>query len=430
MVIRKKTLLAALALGSVALAAAPSAFASQNFGQTLRISLKGENTQFPAGSLGGRLSGNGNAAALVVYKNQTKLGATEVYVRSIYTNILRLADGTPDGKRGNGSSSDVSLSKDGRQVAFASTSTNLIAGDTNAKTDIFVRDMKDKVTTRVSVAGDGTQANGDSWGAQLSNDGKSVVFFSDATNLVAGGSTGTQLYVRDLSAGTTTLVTATPAGAPATVLTGGEFRGTITADISGDGRYVTFMSGYSDLVDGDTNDTFDVFVRDLSTGTTTRVSAAENGTPADSFASEPAISTDGTTIVFSSRNTAIHNQPQYIYAYKLATHKSTLISVGSDGQPLDNYNEDASVSANGRYVAFVNSAPGPGTDVTSVIVRDLRTGTSTLASVNDSLEAANNTVFWPSISNNGKTILFTSAGSNLVPEDTNDATDVFVRILP
>lgn len=159
-----------------------------------------------------------------------------------------------------------SVSGDGRFVAFRSSATNLVAGDTNARADVFVRDLHAGITTRVSITTGGAQGNSDSDNAKITPDGRFVVFESTASNLVANDGNGlTDVFVHDRQTGATTCASVSPAG------TTGAFGHSRYPTISDDGRYVVFHSGAQDLVPGDTNSVDDVFVRDRSTGTTTRI---------------------------------------------------------------------------------------------------------------------------------------------------------------
>src|SRR5439155_1739277 len=154
-----------------------------------------------------------------------------------------------------------------RFVAFASAATNLVAGDTNVVEDIFVRDRTAGTTERVSVDSAGAQTNGVSGGAAISAAGRCVASVSFAANLVPGDSNGhLDIFVRDRVTATTERVNLDSAAAQAT---GG---GSYNPVISADGRYVAFESGASNLVSGDTNNQFDIFVRDRVSGTTERIS--------------------------------------------------------------------------------------------------------------------------------------------------------------
>ncbi|HEY8112624.1 MAG TPA: hypothetical protein VII16_07120, partial [Actinomycetes bacterium] len=155
------------------------------------------------------------------------------------------------------------ISAHGRHIAFESEATNLVAADTNGRVDVFVRDRFTGMTERVSVTSRGKQGNGDSGFATMSDDGRYVAFYSDASNLAAGDTNGVpDVFVRDRTRGTTHRVSLTSGSRQANGLS-------FDPNISGNGRYVAFISEASNLVPGDTNGLVDVFVRDLLKGETT-----------------------------------------------------------------------------------------------------------------------------------------------------------------
>ncbi len=173
------------------------------------------------------------------------------------TKIIRVSVGTR-GNQGNGESSGAVISADGRYVAFSSSATNLIRGDTNKADDIYVRDLRERTTRRVSVRADGGQPNGISGGPVLSADGRYLLYLSAANNLMAGGKGAAtfHIYWTDLRTGALRRVTANPAGRPANA------ESTSFPAMSADGRTVAFGSRASNLVAGDTNGRDDIFVRE------------------------------------------------------------------------------------------------------------------------------------------------------------------------
>ena len=199
--------------------------------------------------------------------------AVDVFVRDLdagTTTLVSRATGAT-GTKGDGESTDPAISSDGRYVTFVSSAANLVGGDTNAATDVFVRDLDAGTTTLVSRASGvtGTKGDGESADPAISNDGRHVAFGSSAANLVDGDTNGADVFVRDLEAATTTLVSR------ASGVTGAKGDGdSASPDISGNGRHVTFDSHASNLDLADTDAILDVFVRDLSTGATMLVSRA------------------------------------------------------------------------------------------------------------------------------------------------------------
>lgn len=190
-------------------------------------------------------------------------------------------------------SSSPSLSFDGRYIAFTSSAADLVAGDTNGSADVFVRDMQLAVTTRVSLDSLGGEGNGDSLSPSLSFDGRFVAFASAATNLVPGDLNGhADIFVHDNLTGTTVLASVDANGVQADA-------DCLAPAISADGRFVTFHSVATTLAPGDANHADDVFVRDLLRGTTERVSVALAG-DADGPSDKPSISADGRLVAFRS----------------------------------------------------------------------------------------------------------------------------------
>ena len=186
-----------------------------------------------------------------------------------------------------GNSQFTAISADGRYIAFGSSSSTLVAGDTNGQADVFVYDRQTAVTARVSVATDGTQGNGFSADPALSGDGRYVAFRSAASNLVAGDTNATtDIFVHDRQTGVTTRASVASDGTQSNGLSQ-------KVAISTDGRYVTFKSSASSLVPADTNDVTDVFVHDRLTGVTTRESVASNGLQGFRSSEKPALSGDG-----------------------------------------------------------------------------------------------------------------------------------------
>ncbi|MBI4733602.1 MAG: S-layer homology domain-containing protein, partial [Rubrobacteridae bacterium] len=188
----------------------------------------------------------------------------------------------------------VSLSEDGRYVAFDSTAGNLVADDTNTATDVFIRDTQSETTTRVSVASNGAQGNDFSNYSSISADGRYVVFLSQADNLVAADTNAScDTFIHDTQDGSTTRVSVASDGTEGDSQSG-------YPSISSDGRYVAFSSYAANLVTGDTNAVSDVFVHDTNDGSVIRVSVTPSGTEANMDALYSAISSNGCYVAFES----------------------------------------------------------------------------------------------------------------------------------
>ena len=336
------------------------------------------------------------------------------------------------GELGDGVSVLPSISADGRYVAFMSNSSNLVPGDTNGFADIFVRDRQTGAITRVSVSSAGVQANDDSEEPCISADGRYVAFESYASSLVPGedanGMVQGDVYVHDCETGVTTRVSVSSDGVQGNRASGGP-------SLSADGRYVAFWSGASNLVLGDTNDAGDVFLHDRLTGTTTRVSVTSSGEEADKGGGDPVISADGRCVVFESRSSDLvpddTNGLSDLFVHDLETGDTSRLTDLSGTAYADDFVIDISLSADGRYVAFqsYNSGlvPGDTNGDWDVFLRDRQTGSTTRVSVSSSGGEGNNASFEPSISLDGRFVAFGSEASNLVDGDTNACSDVFVR---
>jgi Tol biopolymer transport system component len=202
----------------------------------------------------------------------------------------------PGGIQGLGGATTTfpTVSDDGQLIAFVSNQNNLVPNDTNAVLDIFVRDRVAAVTSRVSVDSNGLQANGLSDFPVLSADGRFVVFSSLASNLVVGDIGGFQdIFRHDRQTGQTVLISQSDAGAQGN-------NNSFVSAISADGNFIAFSSAATNLVAGDSNARTDIFVRDVSAGTTTLVSRDSTGVLSNGTCSVPSISADGRYVGFLS----------------------------------------------------------------------------------------------------------------------------------
>ncbi len=330
----------------------------------------------------------------------------------------------------NGASGGVALSADANVVGFYSDATNLVIGDTNQVRDAFVRDRAAGRVERVSVSTAGIQGNKASQAAggapALSTDGQVVAFYSDATNLVDDDTNGqVDVFVRVRSSSTTERISVGAAGAQAN-------GASVDPSISADGRFVAFQSQATNLVDGDTNGATDVFVRDRQSGTTERVCGAIQGNGA-SFS--PAISADGNIVAFMSAASnlvaADSNGQLDIFICNRSSGVISRVSVATDGTQGNGGSILPAISADGLVVAFKsladNLVAGDRNNVVDVFAHDTTSGTTERISANNLGGDANDFSFPPSVSHNGRYIAFGSFGTNIVPPDTNNSADVFVR---
>jgi len=334
-----------------------------------------------------------------------------------------------------GDSDLPSISANGRYVVFQSAAGNLIPGDTNGQTDVFLRDRQTGTTTRVSVSGTGAQANAWAIRPALSASGRQVAFISWASNLVPGGTHDQSVFLRDLDANTTERIDVSSAGTPGV-------GGANVAAVSGDGRFVLFWSLAENLVPGDTNRTDDVFLRDRATGTTERVNLSSTGAQANHFSYPVAMTPDARYVVFRSYASNLvpgdtNNQGDEFVRDRLLGTTERINLSNEEGQANGGFfNEDfgnyqGQISNNGRYVLFMSSAsnlvPGDTNQKPDVFLRDRTAGTTTRISLAGNGSQANDRSDTAKISPDGKYVVFTSAATNLVPGDTNAVWDVFIR---
>jgi Tol biopolymer transport system component len=340
------------------------------------------------------------------------------------------------GVPGNGDSSDPSTSDAGNRVAFSSLAINLVAGDTNFLSDVFVRDRVAGTTTRVSVSTAGVQANGPSYAPRITADGNFAVFASDAGNLIAlDTNSATDVLMHDIAGGTTFRASLTdandqPDGA------------SYDPAVSSDGRFVAFTSLAGNIVSGDGNFASDVFLRDRQNQTTIRVSVSSQGGEASGFSFKPAISRDGRYVAFASA--ASNLDPLDLDGYydvfvrDTVAGTTTLVSLGSGGVKGDSNSVDPAISDDGRCVAFTSAAdnlvPGDLDGDSDVFVRDVVNGTTICASVDSDGNISNTfgpvASGFPAISADGQSVFFASGSDVLVDDDQNLSSDVFCRFAP
>lgn len=367
---------------TVYLASTTGAASGNNYSDTPVVSADGRYTAFVSDSSN---LGTGDT-------NQLR----DVFLFDHQTSLVRRLNLSQQGAQANGASSNPSISGDGRYVAFASDATNLVFGDTNGFTDIFVVDTISGIVTRESVTGAGAQANGSSFRPAISSDGRYVAFESNAANLSPLAANGvTQIYLRDRTTGAVSLVSQASGAAGNNV--------SLQAAISGSGRYVAFASDASNLVAGDANGARDIFVRDTVAGTTTRVSVDSSGAEANGPSRAPSL----------NRNLGDGSDGRYVAFGSEATNL-----VGGDTNAVsDVFVRDRVAATTVRVSVSTSDAQATDPTVTSV------TG-SHLGSIN------------PSISATGRYVTFASLADNLTPGDAagryattdgNLSLDVFVR---
>jgi len=333
------------------------------------------------------------------------------------------------GKEGDRFSINPSISADGRFIAFESTATNLVVGETNNKSDVFVRDRLTEITTRISVNSTGNQGSFDAFNPAISADGRFVAFESNSTNLVADDTNNiSDIFLHDRLNGTTTRISVGSTGQEGD-------RPSLNPSISADGRFVAFESNLTNLVAGDTNNNSDIFVHDIQTNTTTGISVDSTGNQGNIGSFNPSISADGSFVAFDSLAdnlvAADTNSTRDIFVHEIPTNTTTRVSVNSSQNQGNFGSISAVISADGRFIAFESNASNlvaADTNGTSdIFVHDRLSNITSMASINSTGDRANRSSFKPSISADGRLVAFDSLADNLAAADTNGTNDIFVR---
>jgi len=407
---------------------------------TTRVSVSSSGAEAKGASLRPSISGDGRYVAFQSAAANLVTGDTnryaDIFVHDRQTGQTTRVSVNSAGEQGNFESITPSISaRDGRFVAFQSESTNLVANDTNGYRDIFVHDRQTGQTTRVSVSSTGAQANGHSYNPAISADGRYVAFASHANNLVPDDTNGIiDVFVHDRQTGQTTRVSVNSNGQQAQDIHGDHWSD--FPSISADGRYVAFQSSANGLVTGDLNHRDDVFVHDRQTRQTTMVSVSSSGEPGNDYSRLPSISGDGRYVAFESAAiNLVPNDPSQtadIFVHDRQTRQTMRVSVSSAGKEGNGPSESPAISGDGRYVAFEsiasNLVPNDTNGTFDIFAYDLQSGTTTRLSVNSSGRQANRMSERPAVSASGLVVAFESLATDLVPNDTNGAPDIFVRV--
>ncbi|MCC7078648.1 MAG: hypothetical protein IT198_16125 [Acidimicrobiia bacterium] len=354
---------------------------------------------------------------------------TDVFVRDVgrRTTVLISRSHTGDASA-NGDSFGQVLSRDGRAVAFMSEASDLVEGDTNDADDVFVSDLDGRDVRLVSLNAARTgPGDGPSYGpVSISADGRSVAFRSEARDLVADLDDATVgLYLHDLRRQRTTRLGDADVNPPSKEL------GTLRVSFSRNGRYVAFATIAAEGFPANPRGVPDVFVRDLEAGTTALVSVAFDGSGAgDGQSVAPSISEDGRSVAFFSHatNLVAHdgNGAPDVFLRDLRRGRTVLVSANASGSGAgdgDSYimaTGAAAVSRNGRYVAFASTATnlvrGGGFDGTmNVFLRDVQRGRTVLVSARPDGRPGDRWSAGPSIDRTGRFVTFDSDAREFLP---------------
>jgi subtilisin family serine protease len=376
------------------------------------------STLYPAISTNGQwvafLSNATNLVAGVVSTN------TLVYVRDRLAGTNMLVSKSNAGALPAADCANVRISGNGQFVVFDSAAANLIPNDTNGVSDVFLFDRSTGQLELISKAGAGF-GNGASDFAAASDDGRYVVFSSDASNLVASDSNGYRdIFVRDRQAGTTARVSVSTASAQSDYISD-------WPNISGDGRYVTFISGADNLVSGTYYPAYQLFLRDRTGNSTVRLSQVASSTPGTANCGLSSLSADGRYIAFESQATNLvsgdTNGKQDIFLKDRGTGTLSRISRGNDAAQADDDCWGPCVSANGRHICFYSGATSLCAQdddyALDLFDYDRLTGKLSRLTYNDAGDTAYDNSFLPAVSGDGGVVAFSTWAWNLVPGDGN-----------
>lgn len=404
-------------LGVASLALAHAAHAQA----LARVSVTPAGAQADNSSIGPAVTPDGRYVAFTttasnLAANDTN-GTSDVYrIDRLTGAVVRISE-TPAGTPTNHMSSQPSISADGMRIAFSSRATNLVPGDTNERIDVYLRDLATATTTRLSLAPNGGQYTFDASDPAISADGRFVAF-----------ALLPYIFVRDLTTGVLESISVVPGEALP--------EHSIHPSISADGRYVAFASEAPEFTP--TSSVRQIYVHDRVLRTTRRVSVAPDGTPGSSESDYPSISADGRFVAYYGKSPNLvpgdTNLREDVFVHDLSTSSTVRISVGVDGAQGDNDSVLPSISADGRFVAFNSYAttfsPPPTIATSHVYLHDRATGRTARIDVGPSGVIGNGAGGEAVISGDGKVVAFTSTSSNLVTGDTNGVHDVFVLERP
>jgi len=355
-------------------------------------------------------------------------GESDVFVRDHQLGTTVRVSSSTAGVQGNGESIRPAISDSGRYVVFQSAADNLVPGDTNQHVDIFIHDLMTAQTARISVKGSGIQANHHSNNPAISADGRFIVYQSLANNLTAGDANGTgDVFLFDRQSGATRMVSRS---------TGNVQGNGASSDpaISSDGKVIAYRSSSTNLVGSDTNSEDDVFVHDLSTFQTTRVSLSSSAVEGDGPSRSAVLSADGNLVLFDSAATNLVandlNGARDVFVHDRSAGTTELVSISSLATQGNYDSAGSSISLDGRLVGFNsiadNLVQGDTNGVGDGFLHDRQTGQTSRITVATGGVQVNGTNWTTMVSGDGSTIAFWSAATNLVLGDVNGALDVFV----
>jgi hypothetical protein len=340
--------------------------------------------------------------------------------RELQTTV-RISNGI-NGEQANGDSATPQMTGNGRFIVFGSTATNLIANDGNNFKDIFIYDTVNKTTERITQTKDGVGYNDHSGVANISDDGRYIVFPSLASNWVGEDLyNGLNVLLHDRETKSTITTNPTGGGRP---------------NISADGQFICFSGWSASIVPDDTNGQTDIFLYDVTTQLISRVNVASDGTQANGYSSLCSLSADGRYVAFQSDGTTLvsndTNVSTDIFVHDAVLQNTERVSLSATGGESDSHNNYPSLAKDGIHIVFQSYSTNFATTKQgmSLFTKNRLTGDIRLVSIatdgtnRESIDAG---YMHPAISGDGQHVAFQSGQTNLVQDDTNDTFDTFVH---
>jgi Tol biopolymer transport system component len=425
---RGALLAVAMAAGLIALPARPAGAATTTIPVTSRVSTTTGGGQLADGAVfDPKVDGTGRYAFFTTktaaVADDTN-GAFDVYRRDRLTGTVRRVSLRGDADQITGPSQLCGLSTSGRFVGFQTT-----GATPDLANQIWVRDLQEQSTVRITPDGSGSSGSVAGTVCPVSDDGTRVLFGS-ADPSVGCGSTGLQqAVVRRTDTGTFSCTSRSNGGAIAN-------EAAAPRAMSATGDVVAYVTDADNLVAGDTNATYDVYFRQISTSATTRITAA-GGVQLNGDTQSPSLSATGRYVSFSSSASNVvagdTNATRDVFRLDRQTGGFERVSVTTSGVEGNGYSGASSISGDGRHVAFASDStnlyPADTNGDTDIFRRDLDLDRTDLASRVWNGIAVGNAPSWhtPDISDDGRTVAFESNATNLVPGDTNGQRDHVVR---
>ncbi len=383
-----------------------------------------------------KISGDGRYIVFNSLSNNYVAGddnnSQDVFLYDQDTNEFELISKNTVNDFANGNSIQPSISANGRYVTYESVATNIVASDTNGRSDIFLYDRQTGTTERISVSSDEDEGNHNSNFAIISGDGSSVVFQSHASNLVTAANhfAVSNVFVRSIADGTTELISLS---LDASSYSSGN---SSNPSISEDGRYVTFQSIATNLVADTVNIHYDIFLYDRQANIMTFVSRTFDDSQSSDPAYDPSISADGRYVTFSSNNDLLvagdNNDMYDIFLYD--RQEETLIRVidSTVGETTTGSSNYPGLSSDGRYLTFSSTSDGlvaaDTNDVEDVFIIDLQDNSIQRVSISSTSEQSNAISIQAAISQDASSIVFVSLGTILdtAGANLNEVKDIFI----